>query len=117
MTKPAITVFVFGLYMLGQGLILLIMPNVLLRLVGLAPAIEIWVRVVGIAVLVLSYYYIRNALLNNTVFFRLSVEGRTLQLALFAGLVALAGAPVILLAFAGFEFLAGLWTLHALRKS
>lgn len=115
MTRVAFTVLAFGIYMTGQGLLLLLAPNLLLGFVGIAPTSETWVRVLGIAVLVLGYYYIRNALIGQREFFRLSVDGRVLQFFLFGGLVFFADAPPVLLAFAGFEFACGIWTFAALR--
>ncbi len=114
MSHAAWSVLAFGVYMLGEGLLLLLAPNLLLGLFGLPAATEIWVRVVGISLLVLAYYYLRAARAGNQAFFRLTSEGRALQLVLFVGLVGLGGAPPILIALSFVEFLAGVWTFLAL---
>ena len=116
MSYTAKTVMFFGLYMLGQGIVLITYPNILLGLFHLPLANEVWVRVVGLALLILSYYYIRCALLDLRVFFELTVHGRTIQLILFILLVLSKQAEPVLLVFAGFEFLTGIWTYFALKK-
>lgn len=115
MSPAAVSVFAFGLYMLGQGLTLLIAPNLLLSLLGFAPALEVWPRVAGIAVIVLGMYYVAAARGGWVPFFRMTVVGRTFQLAAFAGLVAAGLISPRILGTAGLEFASGLWTLGALR--
>jgi hypothetical protein len=117
MSYAAKTVLVFGVYMLGQGIILMTYPNFLLGLFHFPFATEVWVKVVGVALVVFSFYYIRCSLLELKTFFELSVQGRTLQLVLFAILVITKQIQPILLAFALFEFLMGVWTYFALKKS
>ena len=117
MKHAAISVLVFGFYLAGQGAILLLAPNLLLGILGLPPTDEAWIRAVGVALLVLSYYYMRTSLANNLAFFRWSVHGRSIQLLLIGGLVLSGSAPAILGAFALFEFLSGVWTWLALRSA
>jgi hypothetical protein len=117
MSPAAISVFVFGVYMAGQSALLMIAPNVLLSIVGLPPAQEVWVRVTGIALAVFGYYYIRAALQEIRPFFVLTTQGRALQFVLFAALVLTGVVPAILLLFAGVELASGIWTFFALRKS
>ncbi|TAE31537.1 MAG: hypothetical protein EAZ92_02660 [Candidatus Kapaibacterium sp.] len=109
--------FAFGVYMLGQGIILFFIPNLLLGMVGLPLANEVWVRVLGIAVTVLGFFYIMAARADFAPFFRWTLVSRTFQLVAFAGLVATGLASPIVLAFAGIEFLSGVWTFFALRQS
>lgn len=116
MSRAAVSVFVFGLYMLGQGALLLVAPNLLLALLGFAPSIEVWPRVAGIAVMVLGLYYVAAARGEWAGFFGVTVLGRTFQLLAFGGLVAAGLVSPRILGTAGLEFLSGLWTLMALRK-
>lgn len=117
MNYAAKTVFTFGLYMLGQGAILLLVPNLLLGIVGLPLASEVWVRVVGIAVTVLGFFYVMAARENFHPFFRWTLISRTFQLLAFIGLVVTDLTSPIVLAFAGIEFLSGVWTYFALKQS
>lgn len=116
MSYSAKTILVFGVYMLLQGAVLLVAPNVLLRLVQIPETTEIWVRTTGIAVIVLGFYYVSAARADLKQFFRWTVYMRTFQLLAFIALVVLGMGKPILLAFAGTEFLSGIWTLLALRS-
>jgi hypothetical protein len=55
MGASARSVLVFGVYLLGLGLVLLIVPNMLLSLFGMPTTTEVWVRVVGMLVIFLGY--------------------------------------------------------------
>ena len=48
MSRPAFTVHIFSIYLLGLGIGLALFPNLLLSLFGVALTSEIWIRVVGI---------------------------------------------------------------------
>ncbi len=115
MSAAARSVLVFGLYMLGQGALLLLAPNLLLSLLGFAPANDVWPRAAGIAVMVLGLYYVAASRGEWTPFFRLTVVGRTFQLVAFVGLVVAGLGSPRLLGTAGLEFAAGVWTWLALR--
>lgn len=116
MSRAAKTVFAFGLYMFGQGAFLILAPNVLLGLFGLAPTTEVWVRVVGWALCVLGVYYVQAARHELRPFFQWSAVVRLLQLGFFLALVAARQAAPVLLAFSAVEFASGVWTLLALRQ-
>ncbi len=91
------------------------MPNLLLGLFGFPEYSEVWVRVVGLAVLVLGYYYTRLGFAGFRPFFEWTVPVRIGQFFFFAVLVGLGHFPPMILLFAGTETAAGLWTLFALR--
>ena len=116
MTASAHSVFVFGLYLIVQGSILVFGPNILLELVGIQPSTEVWVRITGFAVFVLGYYYIGNARAGLQSFFKLTVHIRIVQFFFFLVLVLLEMAEAMLLAFAAVELLSGLWTLLCLKR-
>ncbi len=54
MSKIALTILVFGLYLAALGLVLLVDSNILLRLFTLPTTTEVCIRVVGILVLFLA---------------------------------------------------------------
>ncbi len=116
MSYAAKTILAFGVYMLLQGTILLVVPNALLNIVQIPETTEIWVRTTGIAVIVLGFYYVNAARAELKSFFQWTVYMRTFQLIAFIALVALGMGKPILLAFAGTEFLSGVWTQIALRS-
>lgn len=115
MSRPGLSVFVFGLYLALTGLTLLVAPNLLLSLVGLPTSTEVWPRVVGILTMALSFFFTQAGRRNLTDFFRWTVYVR---LSVFAGftLLALLGfAGPALILFGVFDLLGALWTAWALR--
>ena len=57
MSKAAFSVFVFSIYLLVMGFVLVVMPNHLLSLFQLPETNEVWIRVVGMLILILGLYY------------------------------------------------------------
>jgi hypothetical protein len=117
MSQPAISVLTFGIYLLGQGFVLFFFPTFLLGIFGISDPADYWVRIVGLAVLIISYYYIQNAISDNRTFFVFTTQGRTIQFGLFLLLYLLYQIPVMLVGFSFFELLSGFWTLWALKKT
>lgn len=116
MSKSATSVFVFGIYLFVLGLVLVVVPNLLLKMLGMAETDEVWIRVVGGLVLVLAYYYSQTARMGLTDFFRLTVVARTAVLLFFIALVLAGLGPPILVLFGVVDFVAAMWTALALRS-
>ena len=116
MSKAARSLFVFGIYLILLGLFLLIAPNTLIAFFGLPTASDIWIRVVGMLLVLLAYYDIQAARKNLIDFFRWSVVARMSVIVFFAVFVILDLVKPILLLFGGVDFLAAMWTYIALRK-
>ena len=116
MSKAARSSFVFGIYLVLLGLFLLIAPNTLIMFFGLPAANDVWIRVLGMVLFLLSYYYIQAARKNLTDFFRWSVVVRASVIVFFAVFVILDVVKPILLLFGGADFVAAMWTYLALRK-
>lgn len=116
MSKAARSSFVFGIYLVLLGLFLLIAPNTLITFFGLPAANDVWIRVVGMLLFLLSYYYIQAARKNLADFFRWSVVVRASVIVFFAVFVILDLVKPILLLFGGVDLLAAVWTHLALRK-
>jgi hypothetical protein len=110
------TVSIFGVYMLGQGSVLLLAPNLLLEPLGLGRTTEFWPRAVGISLLVLGLYYVLAARQGLVAFFRMTVLGRTFQLVVFTACVLAGLVTWRILPTAVLEALAGGWTFWALRR-
>lgn len=106
MSSAARTIVAFGLYMALVGAILVAVPNVLLTLVGLPPTAEAWIRVLGMFMVIVAYYYYRTALSEATEFFRATVYGRT-AMALFLTGLAVSGMTGPVLVLFGLAELAG----------
>jgi len=115
MSKAAISVFVFSIYLYLLGLILVAFPNVLLSLFRLPQTNEVWIRVVGMLVLILGYYFTTAARNELTSFLRASVVARLTVPVFFVVFVLLDFAPPILILFGVIDAAAATWTGLALR--
>lgn len=104
----------FGVYLLGTAATLVLGPNMFLTRFGLPPTQEPWLRVVGLVVGVIGYYYVYAARRELTDFFPASVHGRVAAAVVFLGLVTTGAAPWQLLLFGAVDLLAALWTRRAI---
>lgn len=116
MSRAAKSLFVFGIYLCGLGLSLLLVPNLILRLFGVPETGEVWIRINGMFVLCLSFYYIRSARNELTDFIRWTVLGRAAVILYLAAFVVLAAAPKAILLFGLIDLLSAIWTWLALKK-
>lgn len=116
MSKSALSVLVFSLYMFSLGTILLLYPNILLKIFSIPETNEVWIRVVGMLVCVLGYYYLQASRNEIKAFFKWSVLGRTSVLFFFIAFVLFNLAPPILILFGVFDAVAAFWTHSCLKK-
>lgn len=115
MSRAARTVYLFSFYLFLLGLVLLVVPNLLLGAFGIEETHEVWIRVVGMLVLLLGYYYNGAARHELTPFLRWTVHARLSVLAFFIAFVVLGYAPTVLIVFGAIDAAAALWTAVALR--
>jgi len=108
--------FVFGIYLCGLGLILLLVPNLILQVFGVPPTNEVWIRINGMFVLCLSFYYVQAARNELTIFIRWTVWTRIAVIICFTAFVLLVSAPKALLLFGLIDLLSAIWTWLALTK-
>jgi hypothetical protein len=116
MSKAARSLFVFGAYLSLLGLTLVLKPNLLLWIFGVAPTNEAWIRVNGMFVLCLSFYYVMVARNNLTIVIRWTIWARIAVIFFFAAFVLFASAPKALLFFGLIDFLSAIWTWRVLEK-
>jgi hypothetical protein len=115
MSYAAGTIVVFGVYLLLLGVSLILFPNVLLSWFGVPPTIEIWIRVVGMLVLLLGSYYVLAAMSELRPFFQWSVPLRVSVMFFFGVFVLMGLAPSMLLLFGAIDVFGAAWTWFALR--
>ena len=116
MSKSALSVAVFAGYLLLLGLSLVLGPNVLLQASRMAPTGEVWIRVVGMLVLLLAFYYWNAAHTELTSFFRWTVVARSSVPLFFLAFVAAGLASPMLILFGVVDLAGALWTALALRR-
>jgi hypothetical protein len=115
MSNAAKSIFVWGIYLVVMGSLLLLIPNFLLALFGFPATDEVWIRVLGVVVVALGYYHIQAARHELISFFRWSTQGRIFTVACFIAFVVLGLATPMLLFLASADFLGALWTGLTLR--
>jgi hypothetical protein len=115
MSAPARTVAMFSVYLFITGLSFLFIPNVVLPLFGFQATTEVWIRVLGLLVMIVGSYYLYCARCEFRPFLRATVLGRV---AFCMGLVTLAlfdaGGPMLVL-FGSVDLAGALWTGLSLR--
>jgi hypothetical protein len=116
MSRAAKSLLVFGIYLLLLGFMLLLVPNLLLRVFRVPQTNEVWIRINGMLVLCLSFYYIQVARHELTIFIRWTIWARVAVILYFAAFVLFVSAPQALLLFGLIDLLAALWTWVALKK-
>lgn len=108
--------FIWSAYLLGLGLVLVLAPNVLLGLFGFPPTQEVWIRVVGVLVLLLCYYCIRAGRGGSVDFMRWSVHGRASVIVFFLAFVLLGWAQPALILFGIVDLAGAALTAWGLRN-
>lgn len=116
MTHAARSVLVFSIYLFVLGGTLVTVPNALLSVFRIPHTGEVWIRVVGMLVLILGYYYAAAARRELVEFFRLTVPARGAVLVFFVAFVLLGLAPPVLIVFGAVDAAAACWTASALRS-
>jgi hypothetical protein len=112
-----LSVFVFGIYLLLLGAVLVIAPNFLLSIFQIPPTTEVWIRVAGMLVLFLGVYYVLAARADLRPFYAWTVPVRSTVILFLIAFVLLGYAPSQLILFGVIDLLGALWTLLALRAS
>ena len=117
MSKSSLSVFVFGLYMVVLGIVLLVAPNFLLGMFFMPSTTEVWIRIVGVLLLLIAFYFIQTARKEMTEFFKLTVYTRASLIIFFTAFVLLGLASPTLILFGVVDLLGAIWTGLALRSS
>ncbi|MFC1529934.1 hypothetical protein ACFL6R_04360 [Gemmatimonadota bacterium] len=115
MSRSARTLFVFGIYLLLLGPVLILVPNALLSVFGVPPTDEVWIRVVGVLAMVIGFYDLAAAKHELIDYFRATVPVRLMVLLAFALFVILDMVHPALLIFGFIDGAGAVWTALSLR--
>ncbi len=114
-TRAARSLFVFGTYLILLGVTLVLVPNALLRVFALPPTGEVWIRVVGVLVVILGAYNLQAARYRLIPMFRATVSARAAVVVPFIVFAAVGLVKPILVLFGVIDLLGATWTWLALR--
>jgi hypothetical protein len=115
--SAAFTLKAWSVYVFATGLGLLLVPNLLLPPLGFPATGDVWVRVLGLAVLIMGLYYRAGAATEARSFLVATVVGRCLFFAGCIGLVLLAAAPRQVILFGVIDLAGAAWTQLALGRA
>ncbi len=111
-----ISLYVFAVYMVIMGLVLLLLPNLILPIFDLPTDGNVWIRLLGFVLLCSSVYYIGAAKMGFVAFAKWTVYTRLSAPILVVILIASEVAPMQMASFGIVDGLGGLWTWLALKK-
>jgi hypothetical protein len=114
MSRTAWSILVWGIYMIVIGLGFLFLPNAILPVFGFPTTSEAWIRVTGLLVVILGFYYVYCARSNAVPFFHATIPGRFAFALGLAALVALGLSAPPLLLLGALDAGGALWTWRAL---
>ncbi|HKV41088.1 MAG TPA: hypothetical protein VJX67_17915 [Blastocatellia bacterium] len=116
MSGSARSLFIFGIYSILLGTTLMVDPNFLLGVFGIAHTTEPWIRVAGMLLFALGIYYVLGGHRGLTDFIRWSVYTRSSVVFFFITFVLLHLAPPVLILLGCVDLAAAIWTGVALKS-
>lgn len=117
MNTAATSIRVFGVYLVLLGAALMVVPNLVLAPFGLPPTSEVWLRVVGVLVGILGYYYVQAARHDLVPFYRATVPARVFVFLSFVAFVFFGLVKPALVLFSAVDLAGAAWTFLGLRSS
>ena len=115
MSKSAFSVRVFSIYMIVFGALLIIAPNFVLSVFAVAETHEVWIRIVGLLILIVGYLDFMASGNELLPFFRWTVTARLAVPVFLIAFVVLGFAPPILILFGAIDAAGAIWTAVCLR--
>jgi hypothetical protein len=116
MTAAAKSVYYFGFYLYVTGLTLIFIPNFFLTTLQIPATSEVWIRVVGVLVLCLGYYYHRSGAENIKSFYKHTIPTRVLVCIAFTGFELLKYVSPVIIGIGAIDLAGAIWTWTALNK-
>jgi hypothetical protein len=115
MTRSAQSVFYFGLYVALLGVSLTFFPNILLGLAKVPPTNEVWIRLAGMLLLFVGYFYVQAARHDFVPFFKWTLVTRGVAFFFVLGFWLSGLVTWVILAFWLGDLAGWLWTWSALK--
>lgn len=115
MSRAARSLFAFGIYLEGLAIVLIIWPNALLRVFGVPPTHEVWIRMLGVLALNIGVYYLVAARDEFRPIIRASVPIRVGVMGFIVVFVLTNVADTAVLVFGAADLIGAAWTFAALR--
>jgi hypothetical protein len=117
MTPTAKSVFYYSFYMMGMGLSLLFIPNLILGLLGFASTNDIWIHILGLFTFCAGMLYFYCGRTNQTGFFRISVIERVVFFLGMVGIVFFLRVNLLLALVGSVDLFGAIWTAITMRRA
>jgi hypothetical protein len=117
MTRAALSIFVFGLYLVLLGATLMIAPGPILGVFGFSATGDVWIRVAGALVVIIGWFFLVSARHGTESFFRATLLPRPFLFLSLCAYVLFGLAPPQLVLFGAIDLIGAAWTLYALRRT
>jgi hypothetical protein len=117
MTRAGRSLFVFGFYPILAGIFLIVAPNVLFRLSGVAASTEIWPRFAGVLSIVIGFYEMQAGRKSIVDFLWWSIYARASLVIFLSAFVVLGLAQPTLIILGVIDLAGSAWTWIALQRS
>ena len=116
MSPAAKSILYFGIYIAFLGVLLVFFPNALLGLVSLPPTHEVWIRLAGMLLIFMGFFYIQAGRNNITPFFKWTLATRGIAFFFVLGFWLSGLTSWVMLAFWVGDLAGFLWTWYTLQK-
>jgi hypothetical protein len=114
-SRAAVSILVFGAYLCGGGLLLVLAPNQVCELLAMARPDGPWIRITGMLFLILAFYCWRAAREENLAFIRWSIYTRPTTILFLLWFVSRGWIEPVVLVFGALDAAASVWTLVAIN--
>ena len=115
MTGSGKSIFFFGIYVVVLGILLVFIPNALLGLVEIPPTNEVWIRLAGMLLLILGFFYVQAGRHNLVPFFKWTLVTRGVAFFFVLGFWLCGFISWLILAFWLGDLAGIIWTWTALQ--
>jgi hypothetical protein len=116
MTAAAKSVYYFGFYLYLVGATLIFIPNIFLTTLRMPETNDVWIRVLGVIVSLLGFYYHQTGAKNISAFFPLTIPTRIMVFTVFLVFVILKMASPMMIGIGAVDLAGAVWTFMALKK-
>jgi hypothetical protein len=117
MTSTARSIFYYSFYMMGMGLGLLFIPNLILGIFGFEPLTDVWIHILGLFAFCAGMLYFHCGRTNQTGFFHISIIERIVFFLGMVGIVLFLPANPLLALIGSVDLFGAIWTALTLRRA
>ncbi|MFW9865270.1 MAG: hypothetical protein ACFFEN_04155 [Candidatus Thorarchaeota archaeon] len=118
MSRAALSLFVFGIYMILIGIFFLCFPELIFGILALPTEPDIASRILGMVIIIIAYYYIRSSLNEEGMskFYRWTTHTRASVIIFLIFFAIFKLANPLIVVFGIIDLAGAIWTYRALHN-